>query len=111
MSRAAARAERTRAPRAVRSAKKALAKPPLTIVDACLDPEIFAPWFKDMQTWTAWFVVLKVMFGLQLNDDELATFRKHTSRTNPAPGGYFDLSLVVGRRGGKSLILGLAAAF
>jgi hypothetical protein len=92
-------------------ARKAEPKPPLTIIDACEDPQIFAPWFRDAQTWTAWFVVLKVMFGLKLTDDELATFRKHTGRTTPAPGGYFDLSLVVGRRGGKSLVLGLTAAF
>ena len=86
-------------------------KATISILDACDDPKIFAPWFKDRQTWAAWFVVLKVMFGLPLNDEELVTFRKHTGRTTPAPGGYFDLSLIVGRRGGKSLVLALIAAF
>ena len=95
----------------VRAAKKALAKPPLTIIDACQDPEIFGPWFKDARTWVSWFVVIKAMFGLALDDAELAIFRKHTGRTMPAQGGYLDLSLVVGRRGGKSLILALIAAF
>lgn len=94
-----------------RATQKALAKPPINVIDACRDPEIFGPWFKDARTWAAWFVVLKVMFGLPLDDDELALFRKHTERNAPAPGGYFDLSLVVGRRGGKSLILALTAAF
>ena len=86
-------------------------KAPISIIQACEDPQIFAPWFKDAQTWTPWFVVLKVMFGLKLTDDEFVIFRKHTGRTTPAPGGYFDLALVVGRRGGKSLILALIAAF
>jgi hypothetical protein len=98
-----------RAPRS--AAKKVQAKPPLTILDACDDPGIFGPWFEDKQTWAAWFVVLKAMFGLPLDDADLALFQKHTGRTTPAPGGYFDLSLVVGRRGGKSLILALIAAF
>jgi hypothetical protein len=98
-------------PRTARAAKKALAKPPLTIIDAVRDPEIFGPWFKDAQTWASWFAVLKAMFGLALDDEELAVFRKHTGRTTPDPRGYFDLSLVVGRRGGKSLILALTAAF
>jgi hypothetical protein len=108
---AAAVVERTRAPRTVRAAKKAVARPPIEIITACQDQDIFGPWFKDAQTWAAWFVVLKVMFGLPLGDDELAVFRKHTGRTTPDPRGYFDLSLVVGRRGGKSLILALTAAF
>jgi hypothetical protein len=94
-----------------RGTKKAIARPPINIIDACGDPEIFAAWFRDERTWANWFVVLKCMFGLPLNDDEIATFRKHTGRTTPATGGYFDLSLVVGRRGGKSLILALIAAF
>jgi hypothetical protein len=94
-----------------RGAKKSAARPPVTIIDACRDPEIFGPWFKDARTWASWFVVLKAMFGLALDDAELTIFRKHTGRTMPAQDGYFDLSLVVGRRGGKSLILALIASF
>jgi hypothetical protein len=93
------------------AAKKALAKPPVTIIEACQDPEIFGGWFRDAQTWASWFVVLKAMFGLPLDDAELVHFRKHTGRTTPDTRGYSDLSLVVGRRGGKSLILALTAAF
>jgi len=51
---AAATVGHTRVPRTVRAAKKALAKPALTIVDAIQDPQIFAPWFRDAQTWMAW---------------------------------------------------------
>src|SRR5271165_334228 len=94
--------------------KAAQAKPAssqISILDACCDPAIFGPWFKDAATWAAWFAFLKVMFGLPLNDDEFAIFRKHTGRINPAPGGYFDVTLAIGRRGGKSLILALIAAY
>jgi hypothetical protein len=85
--------------------------PPVSIIDACRDPAIFGAWFKDTATWGAWFVVLKATFGLPLDDAELAIFRRHTGRSAPVPGGYFDIALIVGRRGGKSLILALAAAF
>jgi hypothetical protein len=86
-------------------------KPPITIIEACQDPDVFGPWFKDRLTWVAWFVFLRVMFGLGLDDAELAIFRECTSRTAPRPGGYLEATLVVGRRGGKSLILALIAAF
>jgi hypothetical protein len=90
--------------------KKQASKPRITIVDACRDPAIFLPWFRDEKSWFAWFTFLKSMFGLALNDAELAIFQRHTGRSAPAPGGYFDVSVVVGRRGGKSLILATIAA-
>ena len=41
-------------------------KPPITIIEACQDPDVFGPWFKDRLTWISWFVFLRVMFGLAL---------------------------------------------
>jgi hypothetical protein len=83
----------------------------VTIINACRDPAIFAPWFKDPRTWAAWFAFLKTMFGLPLNDAELATFQKHTGRNTPLLAGHLESTLIVGRRGGKSLVLALIAAF
>jgi hypothetical protein len=97
------------------SSSRTIAKPepkaPISIIDACTDPDIFAPWFRDPETWTNWFVFLRVVFGLNLDDRELAAFKKFTGRTAPLPAGYLEATLVVGRRGGKSLILALIAAF
>jgi hypothetical protein len=84
-------------------ATKAEPKPPITIIEACQDPEIFGPWFKDKLTWVAWFAFLKCMFGLRLDPDELAIFQACTGRSAPRPGGYLEATLVIGRRGGKSL--------
>jgi hypothetical protein len=92
-------------------AAKAVTKPPIDIITACHDPDIFGPWFKVRATWSAWFTLLKVIFGLPLDADELATFQKHTGRSTSDPQGYFDATLVIGRRGGKSLILALIAAY
>jgi hypothetical protein len=82
----------------------------LSIIDVCTDPELFGPWFKG-QSWAAWFCFLKAMLALPLDEAELALFRQCTGRTAPLPGGYLLATLVIGRRGGKSLILALLAAY
>lgn len=91
--------------------RKAESKPPITIIEACQDPQIFGPWFKDRETWTAWFAFLKVVFGLPLEPAELEIYRRCTGRKSPLPSGYLAATLIIGRRGGKSLILALIAAF
>jgi hypothetical protein len=92
-------------------APKAEPKAPISILEACQDEQIFGPWFKDRLTWVAWFAFLKVMFALPLNEAELAIFQQCTGRSAPSPAGYLEATLVIGRRGGKSLILALIAAF
>jgi hypothetical protein len=83
----------------------------ITIMDAVTDPDIFGGWFRDRQSWAAWLCFLKCFFGLPLEDAELEIFRRCTGRDNPAEPGYFLATLVVGRRGGKSLIMALIAAY
>jgi hypothetical protein len=83
----------------------------LTILDVCNDPDLFGPWFKDRESWAAWFVFLKVMFGHPLDETELKVFQECTHRSAPSPTGHLSAALVIGRRGGKSLILALIAAY
>jgi len=92
-------------------ARKKDPKSPLTIIQACESPQIFGAWFKSPETWAAWFAFLKVMFGLRLNDTEIAIFQQCTNRSAPLPSGYLEATLVIGRRGGKSLIMALVAAY
>jgi hypothetical protein len=51
------------------------------------------------------------LFALPLTTDTLATYRKHTGRQNPPEAPAREAWLVVGRRGGKSLISALVAVF
>lgn len=51
------------------------------------------------------------MFGVPLEGAELAIFQKCTGRGSPSFLGYLEVSLVIGRRGGKSLIMALIAAY
>ena len=44
-----------------------------TIIDAINNPKLFGslPRFKKLQTWTAWLVVLKAIFGLAMTAEDL----------------------------------------
>jgi hypothetical protein len=88
-----------------------MTKAAATIIDACTDEALFAGWFRDLATWRAWFAFLRTLFGLPMSDDERGLFKQCTGRADPPAGGVKEAWLVVGRRGGKSLILALTAVF
>jgi hypothetical protein len=91
--------------------KETTSGPAITIMDAVNDPAIFGPWFLNKESFAAWFCFLKVMFAQPLDEAELAIFQKCTGRTAPSLLGYLEATLAIGRRGGKSLIMALIAAF
>jgi hypothetical protein len=115
MTRATAVAVSTRKPKSSRAVAPAKAKPdpkaPISIIAACRDPKIFGPWFKDAESWSNWFTFLRALFGLEMSESDLAAFRKFTGRSAPTQNGYLDATLIVGRRGGKSLVLATIAAY
>jgi hypothetical protein len=82
-----------------------------TIIDLCHDERFFAEWFKNEESWRAWFAFLRVLFALPLDADDLEIFRQCTGQTAPNPNGYLEVSLLCGRRSGKSLILALIATY
>ena len=81
----------------------------MTIIDAMSDPQLFGPWFKG-ESWGNWRVFLKVLFSIDLAGKELETFKQFTGR-QAIPGEVNEAWLIVGRRGGKSLIAALVAVF
>jgi hypothetical protein len=85
----------------------------ITITSAIMNPKLFGslPRFKSLDTWTAWIVVLKAIFGLTITAEELVIFTRHTGRTSPPKGGSKENFLIVGRRGGKSFISALIGVF
>jgi hypothetical protein len=85
--------------------------PAMSIIEACGDPELFAPWFRDRATWRAWFSFLRALFGLPMSADDLPLFQQCTGRDDLHPGGFREAWLVVGRRGGKSFVLALIAVY
>jgi hypothetical protein len=81
------------------------------IVAAMSQGGLFSRWFKKPETWSAWLAFLKAMFGLEMSDAERAIYTQCTGRTDLPDEGFDEAWLCVGRRGGKSLVLALIAAF
>jgi hypothetical protein len=87
------------------------AQPIVTILDAMRHHDLFARWFRDPVSFACWCVLLSALFGLPLDPAQLEIFRKCTGRAAPLASGYIEAWLIVGRRGGKSLILALIAVY
>ena len=84
---------------------------PNDIIEACERNDFFRPWFRDPVTWSAWFAFLRAVFGIVMNQADLAIFEECTGRTDSPPGGARETWLICGRRAGKSFIIALIAAF
>jgi hypothetical protein len=84
---------------------------PLSSIEAMREPALFARWFKDPTTWICWTVFLSALFGLPIDPAGLEIFMQCTGRTLPPAGAFNEAWLIVGRRGGKSIILALIAVF
>jgi hypothetical protein len=82
-----------------------------TILDAIRNEHLFAPAFKNLATWKAWLAFLCALFGLKLDDDELAIFRQCTGRDAPSGKPYASAFLICGRRSGKSFMMALIGVF
>jgi hypothetical protein len=81
-----------------------------SIIEAIDDPDLFGGMF-DAPSWQPWKALLAALQALPMSEEHLALYRKHTGRSESPtrPAGYAEL--VVGRRGGKSRILALIAAY
>jgi hypothetical protein len=81
----------------------------MTILEAIRDPALFQPWFAHPESWRSWRVFIQALFALPIEYEALYA---SCTGNRPLPArqpreGY----LIVGRRGGKSFICALVAAF
>jgi hypothetical protein len=89
--------------------KRAASMP--TLLDAIRDDNLFAPWFKNDATWSAWLTFLAALFALPMTEEQLAVYRDATGRSAPPTTPASEAWLICGRRGGKSFMLALIAVF
>jgi hypothetical protein len=82
-----------------------------TLLDAIRDSNLFAPWFKNEATWSAWFTFLAALFALPMTENEIGLYRQCTGRSEPPTAPASEAWLVCGRRAGKSFMLALIAVF
>jgi hypothetical protein len=83
----------------------------LNLLQACDDPNLFGRWFRDPDTWSAWFVFIAALFALQMTPAQESIYRAHTGRQYLPSQPFTEAWLVCGRRAGKSFILALIAVF
>jgi hypothetical protein len=83
----------------------------MNIIAALDDRNLLGASIRDPGSWKPWRALLAAAFGLPLSQDELTLFHQCTGRRVPpgAPAAY--LWLIIGRRGGKSVTMSLAAVF
>ena len=86
--------------------------PPLETDILALMDSVFASWFRG-PSWDAWRVLLAVLFGLHSRIDAhgIEIYRAATGRDQLPTERIKRLDLIVGRRGGKSLIAAFIAMF
>jgi len=83
----------------------------MNLLEACADEQLFARWFRDRATWSAWFVFIAALFGLSMDEEQAATFRRFTGRSNLPSAPSSEAWLIIGRRGGKSFVMALIAVY
>jgi hypothetical protein len=83
----------------------------VNILEAIDDPNLFAPWFRDPATWTAWRAFLCALFALPMSDADRELFTRYTGRATAPATPFSEAYLVCGRRAGKSAILALVAVY
>lgn len=86
-----------------------------TILELCHDKAVFGPWFKkrffqNAKTWGPWFTFMRVLFGLELLEQDVELYRQCTGRSD-TPSGFTEAWLCCGRRGGKSFVLSVIAVY
>jgi hypothetical protein len=88
-----------------------MSTPALSITEVCDDPELLGRWFRNRETWRAWFAFLAALFGLPMSAEQLEIFQRHTSRQVAPSSAVVEAWLICGRRAGKSFVLALIAVF
>jgi len=85
----------------------------MNIVEAIRSRKIFGalPVFKHPATWSNWIVCLKGIFALPMTAAELEVFQKFTGRASGPVEPFREVFLIIGRRGGKSLVSALVCVF
>ena len=83
----------------------------LSIIDVIENEDLFGPLFKHQETWKSWKVFLKSLFALSMDEEERKFFAEHTGRKIAPSEQSSEAFAIVGRRGGKSFISAVIAAY
>jgi hypothetical protein len=68
-------------------------------------------WYRDSETWSAWFAFLRVLFNLPLSDADHRIYTECTAREELPDEAIREGWLICGRRAGKSFVLATIAVY
>jgi hypothetical protein len=84
----------------------------MNIIDIINDQRFFKPLFRNEQSWRAWRVFLKALFGIPITDEsERELFQSCTGLKEPKNGPSREAYVIAGRRSGKSYMSSLIAVY
>jgi len=83
----------------------------ITILEAIEDPKLLGQPFKDAESWRAWKVFLKALFGLAIEPEERELFKQCTGLIEPPKEKIREAVAICGRRSGKSFISSIIAVY
>ena len=63
----------------------------VTLIDAMADSNLFAPWFRDPASWSAWRAFLSALFALPMTDEQLAKAKGIVARGVPRAKVYEEI--------------------
>ncbi len=82
----------------------------MDIIAALNRPELFGHMF-DAPTWRPWKTLLKATWALPMDAEEMALYQYHTGRQRAPTKQFRYVTVVAGRRGGKSRTLAAVAVY
>jgi hypothetical protein len=82
-----------------------------TVVEAVESPLLFGSLFPETETWEHWLTFLRTLYGLPFGEKDAEVFKVCTGREQQKADGYTEAYAIVGRRGGKSRMASLIAAY
>ena len=83
-----------------------------TIIDCCLDKDIFGRLYPHPQTYANWFTLFRCIYGLKLSPPEVEVYRRFTGRQDDGPISKAEgVGLIIGRKGGKSKAVATITAY
>lgn len=84
----------------------------MDFVRACNDKTLFGRYFDNLKTWDTWLNVIgKALFAIKMTSREKGLFRRLSGRKIPPQKEVQELTVIAGRRSGKSWMASIIACY
>lgn len=85
--------------------------PNMTPLKAFTSDKLFRSYFGDLESWRAWFTLIRAAWGEPLGAEEFDLFKSLTGRERPPSKRVREFWAIAGRRSGKTRMLAFLATY